>query len=347
MDTLIYDGAAVKSLGDNKIGGYLVLFTTKYDPDTSGDYFDKDTKFFLSDEGENRPGFYNHGFDMRMGNRQIGTGTIKKDDVGLWLEAQLTERDAYVDAILDLVKQGACGLSSGALSHLVRREAKSKSVNYVSSWAVGEWSITPTPAEPRTAAMPIKSWAESLKGDALGKYADDAMGADMAVAGIHSLNSSLSSHVMRHAYGYDGEPKTPEEKVATIHAGIREHGRTARRMISACLGGDKDEAKAIIAKAFTEDLPTEDEEVPTVKTVASIATIRDFEEFLREAGYSKKDAIGIALHGYNSRRDAGEEQPITPEVSPPPLIDAKSQQPDTLGLTLLNTRMEALMRAFA
>lgn len=168
MDTLIFQGGEVKSLGGNKIGGHLVLFTTKQDPDTSGDYFDADTDFDFED-GDRRSGYYNHGFDVKIGNNKIGTGTLSKDKIGVWLEAQLAERNDYAEAIMEMVKKGALGLSSGALSHLVRREAKNKSgtLNYVSHWPIGEWSGTPTPAEPRTLAVSIKTWAESLSLDRL------------------------------------------------------------------------------------------------------------------------------------------------------------------------------------
>jgi hypothetical protein len=40
--------------------------------------------------------------------------------------------------------------------------------------------------------------------------------------------------------------------------------------------------------------------------VKSIETVRDFEEFLRDAGFSRKQAVAIALHGY-PQRDASED----------------------------------------
>lgn len=41
-------------------------------------------------------------------------------------------------------------------------------------------------------------------------------------------------------------------------------------------------------------------------TVTSIKTIRDFEKFLRDSGFSKREAVRIASNGFD-RRDAGEE----------------------------------------
>jgi phage head maturation protease len=40
--------------------------------------------------------------------------------------------------------------------------------------------------------------------------------------------------------------------------------------------------------------------------VKSIATVREFEEFLRDAGFSRKQAVAIALHGFQ-QRDASED----------------------------------------
>lgn len=49
-------------------------------------------------------------------------------------------------------------------------------------------------------------------------------------------------------------------------------------------------------------------EVATVTAVKSIKTIRDFEAFLRDAGYSRKEATAVALHGFKAidgQREAG------------------------------------------
>src|SRR5579859_2699254 len=40
-ETVVYRGGEVKSLGDDRVGGYLVVFSTEKDPDLSGDFFTK------------------------------------------------------------------------------------------------------------------------------------------------------------------------------------------------------------------------------------------------------------------------------------------------------------------
>lgn len=149
-----YVGEAVKSLDDNgKVGGYLVRFSTENDPDLTGDYFTKNTDFGETDK---LPVLYHHGFDKSIGKRKIGAATIKKDDVGLWVEAQLNMRDDYEKSINELVKAGKLGWSSGAASHTVDREHTGKAA-WVKQWYLAEASLTPAPAEYRNHVVPVKS----------------------------------------------------------------------------------------------------------------------------------------------------------------------------------------------
>lgn len=55
-----------------------------------------------------------------------------------------------------------------------------------------------------------------------------------------------------------------------------------------------------------------------VTDVKAITTERDFERFLRDAGYSRSEATAITLHGFKalrSQRDAGEEKGSTEGLS--------------------------------
>jgi hypothetical protein len=56
--------------------------------------------------------------------------------------------------------------------------------------------------------------------------------------------------------------------------------------------------------------------------IDTIATEREFEAFLREAGYSRKDAKVITLHGFKAARlrDAGDEEPDTAEAESKALL---------------------------
>jgi len=140
-------------LGNGKLGGYLVRFTTEAQPDLQGDYFTKDTELGTFTD---LPVLYHHGADKTIGKRVIGRGTIKQDAIGLWVEAQLAMRDEYEKEIYALAEKGALGWSSGAVSHLVEREYKSEKIAWVKTWWIAEASLTPTPAEAQNEAFTIK-----------------------------------------------------------------------------------------------------------------------------------------------------------------------------------------------
>lgn len=158
-DVLVTFGGEVKALGDGKVGGYLVRFSTPLDPDLESDFFDKSTDLGVIDDS-NLPVYYQHGMDGTIKGRRIGRGVCKFDDVGLWLEAQLDMRDEYEKMILQMAEQGKLGWSSGAAGHLVSREAVGKSY-HITSWPIAEASLTPTPAEPRNSAVSLKSLMET------------------------------------------------------------------------------------------------------------------------------------------------------------------------------------------
>jgi HK97 family phage major capsid protein len=153
-DFLISYGTEVKAKDNGKVEGYLVLFSSESSPDLTGDFFTKETDF---GNHTTTPILYHHGMDTTIGNKTIGRGNMKIDEVGVWLEAQLDMRDQYEKAIHEMAKQGKLGWSSGTAPHLVRREKRGRAQK-VLSWALGlDASLTPTPAEPRTSVVAIKS----------------------------------------------------------------------------------------------------------------------------------------------------------------------------------------------
>jgi hypothetical protein len=153
-DTLTFQGGAVKALGGGKIGGYLVLFSGPGDPDLQGDYFTKGTDLYV-DSGETRPILYRHGAHPVIKSRKLGKATLTIDDVGVFVEGELELRDKYEKAIYGLAEKGKLGWSSGSMSHLVSKNANGKSFE-ITSWPIGEASLTPAPVEGRTQATPLK-----------------------------------------------------------------------------------------------------------------------------------------------------------------------------------------------
>ena len=171
--SVIAFGHEVKALGDGKVGGYLVRFSTKQDPDLTGDFFTPDTDF---GEHAETPVLYQHGLDPELKARVLGKGKVKKDGVGVWVEAQLQLRDEYEKAIYQMAEAGKLGWSSGTASHLVERSPEGKAAR-ITRWPLGlDASLTPTPAEPRNAAITLKAYITELELDKAGRPAalDDA-----------------------------------------------------------------------------------------------------------------------------------------------------------------------------
>jgi hypothetical protein len=138
-------GPAIKALGDGRVGGYLVRFTSADEPDMTGEYFDRHTDFGVKSWPISVPVHYRHGFDPVIGKRRLGFAEVKMDDDGLWLEHQLEIADEHERKVAKLVQMRKAGLSSGALSHLVHRQPAGKAV-HLAYWPLGEASFTPDPA---------------------------------------------------------------------------------------------------------------------------------------------------------------------------------------------------------
>lgn len=158
-NTQVYIGGSVKALGDGRVGGYLVLFSSANDPDISDakDFFTKSTDFDL-DRSNVCTVLFEHGRDPVLKSRKLGQGTMVKDEVGIWFDAKLNMRDAYEKAVYALAEAGALGWSSGTASHLVARKEAANSSHEVTAWPLGlDATLTPCPAEPRLSAMPLKS----------------------------------------------------------------------------------------------------------------------------------------------------------------------------------------------
>lgn len=142
-------GIEIKAIDDAAvtIGGYGVVWGGV---DLEGEQFGPDTDFWLDRLPGAKPVLFDHGADATVGKAVIGATTkIEADDFGLWVEAQLNRANQYADYVLELLKAGALGYSSGALAHLVER-VTGNGPTRIKSWPIGEFSLTPTPAEPRT-----------------------------------------------------------------------------------------------------------------------------------------------------------------------------------------------------
>jgi HK97 family phage major capsid protein len=125
------------------IGGMAVVYGGV---DLEGDAFSPDTDYMLERVPE--PAVL---FDHAMGEVKHVLGRVTKVDVrdeGIWMEAQIERARSYAQKVLELVKSGKLGYSTGAVAHLVERLEGN-----IKRWPIYELSVTPTPAEPRTLSL--------------------------------------------------------------------------------------------------------------------------------------------------------------------------------------------------
>jgi HK97 family phage major capsid protein len=140
---------AIKSLGGMKYGGYGIVFGSV---DLVGQYFTKDTDLGFSRNPVGMPVYYGHSQDTLKG--KIGSVTdYDIDDIGVWFEFELDKSNKYLAAIEKLTSQKRMGLSSGALSHTVTATKDGK----ITTWDMGELSLTVSPCEPETLGIEFKS----------------------------------------------------------------------------------------------------------------------------------------------------------------------------------------------
>lgn len=339
---LVGFGSALKYLGNGKVAGHGVLFTDQTKHDLYKDYFDKESDLDIED-GDRRTAYFNHGLDKTLKNTKLGKAEFNFDgEVGLWMQAQIDERQEYSKAVLKLADDGELGLSTGALSHLVIREAKGNGVHYVKNWPVGEISLTTTPAEPRTQVMHIKSFAASLKGQWLGATIET----DLAYSTLASLTNRLQDALWRSLYagpfgiadGDDammgGAVDTEEEGslsdiLSDFKGAFDEYSETAIRIITALLK-DVTPASQKSVRAFLISTAA------ASKSVSVVATVRDLEALLRDAGLSRKVSAAVALHGFKGlQRDADKSEVKTETHTPDiPKIEKRFADLDALKARL-------------
>jgi HK97 family phage major capsid protein len=204
-DFLVKQGGEVKAAPDGHVSGYLVTFSDETSPDLSGDFFTKETDF---GPHSTTMTLYHHGLDVKVGDRSIGTGSLKVDDVGVWIDAQLEMRDKYEKAIYKLAQKGKLGWSSGTAPHLVKREQKGDAQRIL-SWPLGlDASLTPAPAEPRNVAISMKSISKS---DIESLTEPEGAGDASAQSQIHSAETKVEK--MEEKKEEKVETKTAEETV--------------------------------------------------------------------------------------------------------------------------------------
>jgi phage head maturation protease len=153
---LIVDGGSVKTDQEGVVSGLGIVFGSESEPDQSSqrDFFTTET-FVRKSESFTVPLYYNHGIGPI--DTEIGEAVLTKQEDGWHAEAKIDTNDPIGAKVYKAVKQKPHGFSTGALQHLVRREAKSNDTHFIEKWVVGEISLTERPAERKAVVRSIKS----------------------------------------------------------------------------------------------------------------------------------------------------------------------------------------------
>lgn len=158
---------AIKSLGGDRIGTYMILFGSESQPDISEDrdFFTKATDFWL-DKMNRRPMVYNHAMDKATKAEPVVGVWDKaeiKDELGVWFEGQLDANHRYREAIGQLIEAEALGASSDSAPQFVKRTKMANNTNRVDRWPILAGSLTPYPAEPRMMQLPVSEIKAAFK----------------------------------------------------------------------------------------------------------------------------------------------------------------------------------------
>lgn len=159
-DVLIALGGACKSLpqrGPGWFSGLGVIYSSENDPDLVGEFFTKNTRCGLQ-PGNVVNTFYRHGQNPKLGRKQLTVASFSEEREGIRFTGRLDLTDPFQQRIDRLIEKGKMGLSTGSMGHLTSKEQRGKAAE-LTSWPIGELSITPTPCEPRTMQrlIPLKS----------------------------------------------------------------------------------------------------------------------------------------------------------------------------------------------
>ena len=147
------DYSSIKSIGEDRIGSYAVLWGNESKKDLTQQFFTAKTAELTAifDVVGKLPWIYHHTMDGEVKTKVAGVvDVLKADSVGLWYEAQLKKADEYDDYIKKLISAGKLKTSSQTFPAAMEYNAKT---GEITRWPIVEISGTPTPAEYRMPAI--------------------------------------------------------------------------------------------------------------------------------------------------------------------------------------------------
>lgn len=316
---LVIDGGTVKSEENGVVKGLAIVFGSSKEPDQSSqkDFFTSDS-FIMKKNSFEVPLYHNHGFPVK---EQIGEAVLTKTEIGWEAVAKLDLSNELAKQVYENAKSKQYGFSTGALSHLVEREAKDNSTHFLKRWVVGELSLTERPAERKAVVQAIKSLdgeityedafeleskdTEEAKADTLSVAVFDEDGNQVWSTGesievLEAVNTAktieikgASGSVTYQLYHYDEDSGTGSEMTMYQWGGTEDFIDRMRSMLDAAskaVKGKTDQDLSLedkVEKIVKSMLPekTESEQVSELKT-----QLQDAKEELAQAEQKFSDS---------------------------------------------------------
>jgi hypothetical protein len=312
IDLWAFDGSfEIKAIDDEgRFEGLAVPFG---EPDLSKnkDRFDAKTDFGRAMKS-GADLLYHHGLPTvgptepnPLADSILGDAEFKTVDAGIWMTGQMKLRDEYEAKVWAMVKSKKLGLSTGIASHRVRREKNADGTHSIKTWPIAEVSLTPAPANPRTAVYAIKTLLDpdiEAKGLYLGEHAERAA-AGSAIDQLASMARYRISDAMAN------EKFTAAEKTAACKGCLDEFTATSMRLIAAMMTNPDPETNAEIKSILASfgKSPSSPTEAPeSVGFVQSLARAESALEWAigKELNGTKSDSLKSLMEAMKRFRDS-------------------------------------------
>lgn len=162
----------IKSIGNDRVGGYAILWGDETKRDLHGNWFTKHTAeidSILKQMGA-IPYLYQHGADNSVKSIVMGqVVSLEPDDIGVWFEAQIREHEAYKKYVQPMMDKEALYPSSGVLPAAMRYKKSGE----ITRWPIVEVTATNKPAEYRMLNIPISQVNKFYKMAGLDNLVED------------------------------------------------------------------------------------------------------------------------------------------------------------------------------
>lgn len=291
-----------------RVGGYGVVWGDPDNKDLEGNFFTPETNFFLPPRpikiGEtiqvSLPWLYDHSL-AGLPEAIVKTGdardyvlgvvdTIRADEIGLWIEAELQRHDQWAEAVMRLIDEGVLHWSSGSASHLVKSQPEP--TGWIQNWPLVEFSATPMPAEPRnTGIVSLKHYVGQPQATEGGLVEGRQDSQARPLPGKHTVDDPIA---------------TKEGMNMTINK------KAALAMVRAYAENSEDVLKAV--KQATEDGAMPDGSPATGSNLVADALRPLAEELAKIAGVDVEEALGVLVQ-YVAEATMSQTAP-EPEPSP-------------------------------